>query len=139
MISLEYILGSFLTLGLVLILFNTPAIKNMKNNKVLYRQSDVFQLTKDYIKMPKTERKERQSDRHERQSHIQVLIMQDRAFWIKNNSVYTAEVENDEVIKSSAVQVDMMRLDKVELDKMIFIIDQLTERQNHDRRDPGIN
>lgn len=138
MVSLEYVLGSFLTLGLVFILFNTISIKNMKTNKTLYRQSDAFELMKKYNKILLPEKKERQSDKHKKQSEIQVLIMEDRAFWIRNNAVYTAQVENDEVLKSSAVQVDMIGLNKVELDKMMFIIDQLTERQNHDRRDPGI-
>lgn len=135
MISLEYFLGSFLTLGLAILLLKYYKPKPLNSSRTGYSQSYILKMTGK--KMTKKD-KLTQSSKHIQQSNIKVLVMEDRAFWIKNNAVYTAQVDGDEIIKSSASQVDMIGLNKVELDKMIFIIDQLTERQNDDRRDPGV-
>jgi len=138
MISLEYFLGSFLTIGLSILLLKGRNITNNVNKKVVYSQSHILKMTGGNMKKNNKKDKDTQSSRHIKQANLRVLVMDDRAFWIKNNAVYTAQVEGDEIIKNSASQVDMIGLDKVELDKMMFIIDQLTERQDDDRRDPGV-
>ena len=136
MISLEYFLGSFLTVMTAILLY--------KKNNVFYKQSNIkmsqsrtAMLFKPFVKKEPKKQKERQSEIHNKKINIRVLIMDDRAFWIKNNIVYSAQVENNEVIKNSAVEVDMMTLNKVELDKMLFIIDKLNERQDNDSRGSG--
>jgi len=138
MISLEYFLGSFLTI--LTVFFISKINKNVSNSNRSFKfsQSHIFELTKPYQKPIVKNHTRRQSDIHYDKTNIKVLIMEDKAFWIKNNAIYTAAVDGDEVIKSSAEQVDIMGMDKVELDKMIFIVDQLTERQKHDRRNPGV-
>lgn len=139
MISLEYILGFLLTIGLLAYFFvKNKEIMYEKEFTIKYRQSHIFELIKPSINFSKKRIVNRQSDEHEKKINIKVLIMDDKAFWIKNNAVYTAPVENDEIIKGSATQVDIMGMDEVELGKIMFIIDQLTERQDNDRGNPGV-
>ena len=66
-----------------------------------------------------------QSKNHLNESHIKVIINKGMAYWIKNNLFYTARVVDGEIDKENAKVVDTMGMDKVELDKMLFIIDQL--------------
>lgn len=140
MISLEYFLGAFITLGIFLFLMKNLAKTQISNSesKFINRQSLYVELHK--LINPESVKKivETQSTKHIKLTNLKVLIMEDQAFWIKNNAVYTAPVENDEVQRNSATKVDMMAMNKVELDKMMFVIDKLNEGKKDDRRDSGI-
>ena len=57
-----------------------------------------------------------------------ILFTENQAYWISDNAVYKANVIQNEIDKNTIEKVDIMTMDKVELDKMIFIIDKLTER-----------
>lgn len=137
MISLEYFLGSFLTIVTAFFLYKKNNV-NYRTTNVKISQSRTAELLRPFLVQRPKVKKDRQSDIHNKKINIRVLIMDDRAFWIKNHIVYSAEVEGNEVIKNSAVEVDMMGLNKVELDKMLFIIDKLNERQEDDNRSSGV-
>jgi len=57
-----------------------------------------------------------------------IMFIEDNAYWIDNNVVYKAKTNNDEIDNNTVEKVDTMTMNKVELDKMIFIIEKLTER-----------
>jgi hypothetical protein len=56
-----------------------------------------------------------------------ILIIDNEAYWIKNNTVFVAEVIDGEVEKETTREVDTMAMDKVQLKKMIFIVEKLKE------------
>jgi hypothetical protein len=56
------------------------------------------------------------------------MFIENNAYWIDNNVVYKAKTNNDEIDNNTVEKVDIMTMNKVELDNMIFIIDKLTER-----------
>lgn len=88
--------------------------------------------------MPKENKKpERQSSRHEQTTNIRVIIMDNQAYWIKDNVFYTADILRGNVDKETTRRVDTMTMDKVQLDKMIFIIDKLKEEAFNDRWGAG--
>ena len=62
----------------------------------------------------------------------------DRAYWIKDNTFYEANLVDGEVDKNTTKVVDTMTMDKVELDKMAFIVQKLTEGTRNDFGNPGI-
>jgi predicted ribosome-associated RNA-binding protein Tma20 len=69
-----------------------------------------------------------QSQIHEEKNSIKVIIMDNSAYWIKDNVFYTAQISLDgDVDKNTTSIVDTMSMDKVQLDKMMFIIDRLRE------------
>jgi hypothetical protein len=66
--------------------------------------------------------------------------MDDKAYWIKNNTVFVSEIIDGDlssISESTAKVVDMMALDKVELDKMVFIVETLTEGLTNDSSGSG--
>jgi hypothetical protein len=59
------------------------------------------------------------------------------AYWIKNNSLYTAKQDDGEIEEDTTKKVDMYAIDDVELKKMIFIVDVLTKGLTDENRDSG--
>lgn len=94
--------------------------------KVNFSQSRNHELVKDYIFIKK-ELINTQSLNHYGKQWSKVILSEDMAYWIENNSVYSAKVDGLEIIPETKKVVDMMGIDKVELDKMIIIVERLTE------------
>jgi hypothetical protein len=80
---------------------------------------------------------DRQSNRHDKNVNIKVIIMDDQAYWIKDNIFYMADMLHGNVDKETTRKVDTMTMDRIQLDKMIFIIDRLREEAFDDRRGTG--
>ena len=104
-------------------------IRKYFNSKdfIRYSQSNIHDIIKDYIPKPERLRSnvESQSMKHENSNRVKVIITEDKAFWVMNNNFYTANVIDGSIDKGSAEIVDTFNLDKEELDKMLFILDQL--------------
>ena len=75
-----------------------------------------------------------QSKMHHAKSNIKVIIFDNDAYWIKDNIFYKAPLVNQLIDKESAEQVDTIHMDKVQLDKMLFIMDKLREGIDDDSR-----
>lgn len=129
MFILEYILFTFL--GFFISVAMSIVIKKFKKDDT--RPLDLTQsriisiivpmldnvINKKYIE-PNT-----QSLNYIRNRELKVFVFDNVAYWIKDNIVYCAELNNGSIDSSSARVVDTMDMDKVQLDKMLFIIDQL--------------
>ena len=59
--------------------------------------------------------------------NLRILILEEQAYWIKNNAVFVAEIINGEIEKDTAKEVDTMAMDKVQLNKLMFIVEKLKE------------
>lgn len=82
-------------------------------------------LPKSLFQKPKLA--ETQMSKHNKQTEVRVLFLENKAYWIANNSFYSADLEDGTVNQNTAKVVDIMAMDKVELDKMSFIVEMLTE------------
>lgn len=85
----------------------------------------------------KTQQKRRiktQSQNHFKETNVKVIIVDNEAFWIKNNIFYKAQMSDQGVDKNTTQEVDTIAMDKVQLDKMLFIMDKLTEGIDDDSR-----
>lgn len=70
----------------------------------------------------------RQSIKHDNLTNIRVIIMDNSAYWIKDNTFYVADMSEDGTVNKDTTRVvDTMAMNKVQLDKMVFIVDKLTE------------
>ena len=69
--------------------------------------------------------------------YAKVVFVDGKAYWIANNSIYTAKSKNNKIDENTIETVDIMPMNKVELDKMIFIVDKLTEGNENDSRNSG--
>jgi hypothetical protein len=100
-----------------------------RNHYLFERDVDVVQKKKKEVN--------RQSAKHDKNVNIRVIIMDNQAYWIKDNVFYTAELNHGIVDKETTKEVDTMTMNKVQLDKMIFIIDRLREEAFDDRWGSG--
>jgi len=60
-------------------------------------------------------------------SYMKVMVVKNKAYWIKDNTFYVTDVVEGEVVKENAKQVDTMAMDKVELKEIMFIVEKLRE------------
>lgn len=94
-----------------------------------YSQSHVHNMIQPFL--PKNHElrnlRPRQTTKFEDKMYLRMVITQKLAYWIKDNAFYVADVIDGEVQRDTARQVDIMAMDKVELDKMMLIIEKLTE------------
>lgn len=138
---MEYLIGSLATF-IVINMMSKVMLKNKNMQQKIrfaYQQSHIFELVKPLlpdIKSLKPERKS-QSINHENKTNVKVIIMGDQAFWIKDNMFYTANMDGHMINKETTRRVDTMAMDKVELDKMLFIMDQLRDRKINDSGSSG--
>jgi hypothetical protein len=78
-----------------------------------------------------------QSSKHKEKSNIKVIIFDDKAYFVKDATFYCAEMHGTEIDGANATVVDTMGMDKIQLDKMLFIMDQLREGKADDSGNSG--
>ena len=131
-------------IGLTLTLFCyiiKGVVKNKKKNtsKMIHRQSDVHKLLKYFFSIPlsNNENNFSQLTKHKQKGIIKVIVLGDQAYWVSNNIFYVADAVDGKVQKSTAKPVDIERLPKVDLDKMLFILDSLRDGKRDDSGSTG--
>jgi hypothetical protein len=139
----EYFLGSLLTI-LTLIFASKVFSKKTEEYKVspiAYTQSYAHDLISPLMPpggltgayKPLVS----QAQSHQDKTNVRVIFVDNKAYWISNNQFLVADAENGMVVNDTATRVDTMAMDSVELDKMVFIVDKLTEGKQNDSRDSG--
>jgi hypothetical protein len=136
---MEYFFGSLITI-ITLLFFSKQVNKlnNVSQIKLTMSQSTNYELLKSLYKKT-IEKKEfkTQSKNHMLSKSIKVMFIDDKAYWIKNNAIYFANVTNKKFDINSAKKVDTHSLTKVELDRITFIVDKLTEGNKDDSGNSG--
>jgi hypothetical protein len=136
---MEYFLGSAITLLAMFVttrLISSP--KNIVNNSpVRYSQSHIHEIVSPLVPNLKEYKKiiNRQSSKQEEKTNIKVVIFDDKAYFVKDGTFYCAEMHGTEIDGANATLVDTMGMDKVQLDKMLFIMDQLRDGKKNDSGD----
>ena len=135
---MEYLAGSLLTF--VIMYFFSRAVNQPKNDvislKISYNQSKQYEMIKHYIPFSDTPL-DTQASKHFLSKYRKIIFYNNLAYWIEDNAVYSAEYNENEILFESKKTIDMMTIDGVELDKMIFIVDKLTEGNENDSRNSG--
>ena len=129
---MEFLLGT-ITTTLVLFIFIVFLI-NKRNKRepfflIRYSQSHIHRILSPLLpqvdQISKISNKNNQSSKHLKNTNVRVLIVEGKAYWTKNNVFYVSSIVDGDIDKDNAQVVDTMGMSKVELDKMLFIIDQL--------------
>ena len=132
----EYFLGFLVAVGMLIFLrFLIPkTIKNNSNAKIRYSQTHIHEIIKDslpdYLFFPV--KKPSQSSNHEKSINLKVLFFEKEAYWIKENTLFIAEQEDGIVKEETAKRVDTMGMNRVQLEKVIYIVDILNEGNQND-------
>ena len=136
---MEYFAGSVVTLVTMYIvakLVNHPK-NNVKSVKTNFSQSRQYELIADFVPMISEKPKITQSIKHERSQYTRIYFVGNDAYWIEDSRVYTAKFEDGVVDHENKKTVDMTTIDKVELEKMIFVVERLTEGLSDDSGNSG--
>lgn len=125
---MEYLAGALVTLITVYVAIRMSAntLKNSRSLNLNRSQSRIHEITKNSI-AERWKRKPSQTGNHDQEKFMRVVFMDDLVYWIEDNAVYSADYEDGHILESTKKVVDTTTMDKVQLDKMIFIVDKLTE------------
>jgi hypothetical protein len=128
-----------LSLGLTLALASSIIIIAVKRRnkyfaKVVYTQSDIHQIVKNFLPkdlfdVPKLVS---QARKHVSKNTVRVLIIEDQAYWVHDNMFYVADTSNGSVNPETVRPVDTNNMSKRDIDKMLFILDSLRNGNSDD-------
>lgn len=126
---MEYLLGSLITLLSVFVLHKMIIEKYKKSNiNFEITQSYLFKLLGDYNdKMLSKSLPETQAYKYVKNQYVRIMIVEDRAYWIRNNQLYVAKFEDGNIDSDSTKEVDTMSMSPVELEQTMFIVEKLSE------------
>jgi hypothetical protein len=136
---MEYFLGSMVTLISIFItvkLIRQPK-NNISNNFIIHNQSRLYELTKYIIPETKLEPMKTQATEYFDSRHIKVVYTSNSVYWIQDGIFYTADFVNGEVLEETKKKVDTSTMNKVELDKISFIVDILAKDEKNDSGNSG--
>jgi hypothetical protein len=104
--------------------------------KVVYSQSNIFSVLRrygvaNYVMQDKN--RISQTTKYEESQMVRVIMTDGQAYWIRDNMLYSADINDDYSINvESTKTVDTMTMDSVQLKKIVFVVDKLTEGLNND-------
>lgn len=135
MTTLNILISISLTLMLfcyILITINKRSKKNF--NKKLYRQSDMHSILKDFFFRDLDDKKVfvSQSKIWKERQTTRVVILDQKAYWISNNIFYVGEAVDGRVKPETGEPLDTSNMSKKEIDKMLFILDNLKNGEIND-------
>lgn len=138
---MEYLIGSLLTIFIMVVFLRNIRRIEAKSMPLMVRYSqshmhNILTPLMPYL-VPSIARSESQSSKHSRQTQIRVIFTEKEAYWIANSKLYVAQLVDGIVDEDSTKLVDTMGMDKVQLDRMVFIVDRLTEGLTNDNRNSG--
>lgn len=120
-----YILIACLTLTLFYSIINF--VKRKKGLKYLVtKQSDMHNILKTFFSRQTTSNKKpSQIMQRSESNYTNVVIIDDKAYWVADSIFYMSVVVDGRPDISQATPVDIYSMPKKELDKMLFILDNL--------------
>ena len=101
---------------------------------IRYSQSSIHLMIKDFL--PKTlyekPRLQSQSLIHLEKNTVKVIFIEDKAYWVSNNIFYCAEAIGGNVNIDTTEPIDTNNMSKKDIDKMLFILDNLKNGKDND-------
>lgn len=132
---MEYLIVVILTIA-----SSFAILKIVKRNekifigRPIYRQSDMHNLMKNFFSRSLfVNNKSSQMDKRIDRDTVKIVATEDQAYWVVDNVFYVADLVNDRPDMSTARPVDTSNMSKDDIDKMLFILDNL-DRGNKDER-----
>lgn len=66
----------------------------------------------------------------EDERYLKVAIVEDKAYWISDNTLYEADIIDEEIIREEARPVDAFEMDFKQVKKMMTILDSIQDWKN---------
>ena len=108
-------------------------------NKILYRQSDMHNILKDFFFKDIFDDKvvTSQSKIWKEKQTTRVVIIDQKAYWVSNNMFYVGDTVDGKVRPETGKPLDTTKMSKREVDKMLFILDNLKNGKINDSGSAG--
>lgn len=137
---MEYVLAIGLTLVIFwsIIEFNRYKVSNILSN-IHYSQSDIHQRIIEVVpkRVSNKIKIESQSAKHAANTMIKIIVIEDKAYWVKDNVFYFAETNSGDIVDVTAKPVEISDMSKQDIDKMLFILDNLRKGNENDSSSAG--
>jgi len=139
---MEFLFGAITTvISMLLGKVYLNKITNIKPLKApIMSQATRFQILKPFLEYMHYSNNllESQSTKFYTNNSVKVLFTEGKAYWVNNNSFYTADINEEGLVEEESTrEVDIMAMDKVELEEMFFIVEKLTEGKRNDNWGSG--
>ena len=132
---MEYFFGSLITL-LVMSYFGKRSAnivsKPLKTVRLSQSYIDTVIAHKIIEEFSPKPQKKTQSLEHTKKDEVRVIIIEGEAYWIVDQTLYTAQIIDGSVDNETTKKVDTMTMDDVQLEKTQFIVQKLTEGKGND-------
>lgn len=106
---------------------------------IVYSQSSIHMMIRDFL--PKTlyekPKQKSQSVNHVDNNTVKVILIDGKAYWVSNNIFYCAEAIGGSVDIDTTEPVDTTNMSKKDIDKMLFILDNLKNGSSDDNSSAG--
>ena len=138
---MQYLIASSLTL---VVSWAILVIIKKKNNKkyssLSYRQSDMHEILKYFFSLSVKEEAKPLSQFQKRleESMLKVLVVGNEAYWVVGNVFYVADAFDNQVDPETARPVNVENMSRLDMEKMLFILDSLKDGEvKNDRSGSG--
>jgi hypothetical protein len=91
----------------------------------LFRTSKLDKQFNSIVKDVEEELEEKEEDGEA----VSVAFLEDKAYWVLDNTFYEADIIDGVIDKTTSRPVDAYEMTNLEIMKMLFILDNLTEGQ----------
>ena len=137
---MQELIAAGLTLPFVWVILKLMRKRARKKfSKTLYRQSDIHKLLKYFfsIRLPNNEGPSSQLTKRKEKNMTKVIFVDNQAYWVSENTFFVAESINGEIQSQTARPVNTNGLSKIDLNKMLFILDSLKNGSKNDSGSSG--
>jgi hypothetical protein len=138
---MQYLIASSLTL---VVSWAILVIIKKKNNKkyssLSYRQSDMHEILKYFFSLNVKEEAKPLSQFQKRleEGMLKVLVVGNEAYWVVGNVFYVADAFDNQVDPETARPVNVENMSRLDMEKMLFILDSLKDGEvENDRSSSG--
>jgi len=137
---MEYFIGSIVMLAVIVTLrllsnrfFSEDIPRVNQSQTYIHNLIGPYMLDNEELRKPIVS----QTTKHLDKMFVRVVITDDKAYWIQDNIFYVADSVDGDVDKSTAQEVDTMAMDKVQLNKIMIVVEKLREGAYDDSWDAG--
>jgi len=132
----------FVAISLTLLLTSYILYRGRKTKafpKITYSQSSVHLMIKDFLPKTLYEKpiQNSQALNHLEKSTVKVIFIEGKAYWVNNNIFYCADAIGNSVNIDTTNPVDTTNMSKKDIDKMLFILDNLKNGNGNDSSSAG--
>lgn len=123
---MEYLWSIILTFAAslaIIIIINKRG--KISARSVMYSQSEMHNLLKKYAPEKMEEKPISQLRKHAKKNSIKIIVIDNEAYWVADNIFYTAELVKNSPDFVNAKPVDTSKMSQQEIDKMMFVLDNL--------------